>query len=37
MVLYIHDILLIANNIRLLLLVKIRLCTYFQMNDLGEV
>ena len=37
MVLYVDDILLIGNDVRLLSSVKIWLSTKFQMKDLGEV
>ena len=36
MILYVDDILLIGNDVRLLLLFKIWLSTQFQMKDLGE-
>ena len=36
MILYVDDILLIGNDVRLLSLVKIWLSTQFQMKDLGE-
>ena len=36
MILYVDDILLIGNDVRLLSLVKIQLSTQFQMKDLGE-
>ena len=37
MILYVDDILLIRNDVRLLSLVKIWLSTQFQMKDLVEV
>ena len=37
MILYINDILLIRNVVGLFSLVEIRLCTQFQMKDVGEV
>ena len=36
MILYVDDILLIGNDVRLLSLVKIWFSTQFQMKDLGE-
>ena len=37
MVLYVDDILLTVNDVKLLLLVKIWFSTQFQMKDLGEM
>ena len=36
MILYVNDILLISNNVRLLSSIKIWLFTQFQMKNLGE-